>query len=415
MSSLTIPDVETLRAMSPAQVEALARELDGQRRALESGLATLVARVEEAGVFGRDGHRGVRAWGMAACNWSLPEAARFVKAGHLLARFPSASGMGVAQLHALAAVAANPRVSPHLDEGEALLVGQAAVLDFSDYSCLLRAWEAAADPDGAHLDHERAHREREAMLSQVGAKAFLNAQGGAVDGAQLKEIFEAFVHAEFLADWETGVAVHGDNMSVALMARTERQRRFDAMMAVFAAAAGSGVLANFEPTVNILWDQASLEHTLVKALGGEPAPLDPSVPHRCETADGVQLDPFDVLIAAAVGHVRRVVLDSAGVVVDLGRKQRLFTGPLRDIILALARHCFTPGCHHPPRQVDHVLPYSNAGPTASWNGGPACGHHNRWRATHGYTVKRDQHGHWHHSRPDGSELGWRSTRPRAGS
>ena len=223
------------------------------------------------------------------------------------------------------------------------------------------------------------------------------------------------MHAEFLADWEAGVAIHGERMSASLMARTERQRRFDAMLAVFAAAAGSGVLANFEPTVNILWDQASFEHTLEKALGGSPEPLDPSVPHRCETADGVQLDPFDVLVAAAVGHVRRVVLDSAGVVVDLGRKQRLFTGPLREILLALARHCFEPGCHHTPREVDHVLPYSQAGPTASWNGGPACGHHNRWRSRHGYTVRRDQHGHWHHYRPDGTEVGWRAAAQIAGA
>ena len=415
MSSLLIPEVEAVRAMSPAQLEALARELDGVRRAAESALATLVQRVEESGAFRRDGHRGARAWGMAACNWSLPEAGRFVKAGHLLARFPSAAGMGVAQLHALAAVAANPRVSPHLDAAEELLVGQAAVLDFEDYSCLLRAWEAAADPDGAHADHERSHREREATLSQVGAKAFLNASCGAVAGAQLKEVLDAFTHAEFLADWEAGVAIHGEKMCASLMARTERQRRFDAMLAVFAAAAGSGVLAGFEPTVNILVDQATFEHAVQQALGGSPEPLDPTVPHRCETADGVQLDPFDVLVAAAVGHVRRVVLDSAGVVIDLGRKQRLFTGPLRDILLALARHCFGAGCHHPPRQVDHVLPYSQAGPTTSRNGGPACGHHNRWRSRHGYTVRRDEHGHWHHYRPDGTEVGWRSALPIAGA
>ncbi|MDO8391374.1 MAG: DUF222 domain-containing protein [Actinomycetota bacterium] len=414
MSSFLIPDVEAVRAMSPAQLEALARELDGERRALETALATLVARVEEAGAYRSDGHRTVRAWGMAACNWSLPEAARFVKAGHLLARFPSAAGMGVAQLHALAAVAANPRVAEHLPEAEQLLVGQAAVLDFDDYSVLLRAWEAAADPDGAHLDHERAHREREATLAHVGAKAFLNAQGGAVAGVQLKEVLDAFVHAEFLADWEAGVAIHGEAMSVSRMARTERQRRFDALLAVFAAAAGSGVLAGFEPTVNVLVDQATFEHALVKALGGTPEPLDLTVAHRCETANGVQLDPMDVLIAAAVGHVRRVVLNSAGVVVDLGRKQRLFTGALREVLLALERHCNWCGCHHTPRQVDHVLPFSNAGPTASWNGGPACGHHNRWR-TRGYRTWRDPDGHWHHYRPDGTEIGWRAATPVAGA
>ncbi|MEI7548034.1 MAG: HNH endonuclease signature motif containing protein, partial [Actinomycetota bacterium] len=98
------------------------------------------------------------------------------------------------------------------------------------------------------------------------------------------------------------------------------------------------------------------------------------------------------------------------VVVDLGRKQRLFTGPLREILLALERHCFWSGCHHLPREVDHVLPFSNAGPTDAWNAGPACGHHNRWR-TRGYTTWRDDHGHWHHQRPDGTEIGWRAATP----
>jgi len=36
-----------------------------------------------------------------------------------------------------------------------------------------------------------------------------------------------------------------------------------------------------------------------------------------------------------------------------------------------------------------------------------CGHHNRWKAT-GYTTWRDPKGHWHHYRPDGTEIGWRS-------
>jgi len=412
MSSLLIPDVEAVRAMSPAQLEALARELDGVRRAAETALATLVARVEEVGAHRRDGHRTPRAWGMAACNWSLPEAARFVKAGHLLARFPSAAGLGVAQLHALAAVAANPRVSPHLDEAEPLLVGQAAVLDFDHYSVLLREWEAAADPDGAHLDHERAHHEREASLAQVGVKSYLNAHGGAAAGAQLREVLDAFAHSEFLADWEAGVEQFGDAMSVSKMARTERQRRFDALLAIFLAAAGSGALGAFTPTVNVLCDQATLEHGAAKALGGDPEPLDPNQPHRCETSHGIPLDPLDVLVA--VGHVRRVVLDSASVVVDVGRRQRLFTGPLREVILAIARYCFWPGCRQRPREVDHVLPYGHDGPTDACNGGPACGCHNRWR-TRGYRTWRDDHGHWHHYRPDGTELGWRATMPIAGA
>jgi hypothetical protein len=104
-----------------------------------------------------------------------------------------------------------------------------------------------------------------------------------------------------------------------------------------------------------------------------------------------------------------VVLDGAGVVVDMGRKQRLFTGALRDAVLFGSRRCTWCGCNVPGSvcQADHVLPWSNAGPTSASNGGPQCGHHNRWKSR-GYRTHRDEHGHWHHYRPDGTEIGWRA-------
>ena len=54
--------------------------------------------------------------------------------------------------------------------------------------------------------------------------------------------------------------------------------------------------------------------------------------------------------------------------------------------------------------------FAIAGPTSARNAGPACGHHNRWR-TRGYRTWRDPDGHWHHYRPDGTEIGWRAAMP----
>ena len=158
----------------------------------------------------------------------------------------------------------------------------------------------------------------------------------------------------------------------------------------------------------------AFEHHLAKAMGANPAPLDPNDPFsRCETADGTPVDPHDMIVAATIGQVRRVVLDSAGVVVNMGRKQRLFTGALRDAVMMHSRWCTCPGCRVAAAhcEADHVLPWANAGPTNSINGGPMCSHHNRWKAT-GYKTWRDLQGHWHHYRPDGTEIGWRSTTTR---
>jgi hypothetical protein len=223
-------------------------------------------------------------------------------------------------------------------------------------------------------------------------------------------VFEQFCRSEWLADWEVGVQRHGEQMTVSLMERTDKQRRFDALKAIFAAATISDQSAIGEPVVNLVVGYELFEHYLHSALGEHPEPLHPADPaHRCETADGVVIDPYDMLVAAALGHVRRVVLDSAGVVVDVGRKQRLFTGALRDAVMLVNRRCIWPGCYRPTSQceADHMLPYSHAGPTAAHNGNPACAHHNRWK-TRGYQTRRDPNGQWHHYRPDHTEIGWRA-------
>ncbi len=411
-----VPTPDEIWAMSPAELEVLARKLDGDRRRAEAALATLVHRVDTSGAYARDGHRSAKAWGRACCNWSGGEAARFLKAGRMLHRFESAAvaaaagELGVAQMHALAQVVGNPRVVEHLDASEDLLVSQASVLDFDDYVTLLAQWEALADADGAHNDHERAHRDRSAHLSIVGERVYFDATGGAVAGINLKEVFEQFCRTEFLADWDAGVQRYGDEMAVHLMERTDAQRRFDAVQSIFGAAAASGESLTGEAVINIVVGQELFEHHLRRALGERPAPLDPANPaHRCETADGVVIDPYDMLVAAALGHVRRIVMDSAGVVVDVGRKQRLFTGALRDAVMLISHRCIWPGCYRPASQceADHALPYSNAGPTAAHNGNPACAHHNRWK-TRGYRTCRDPQGRWHHYRPDGTEIGWRA-------
>src|SRR5690606_31521820 len=107
--------------------------------------------------------------------------------------------------------------------------------------------------------------------------------------------------------------------------------------------------------VNIVVDQTTFEEHLAHAAGG-PAPVpDPTsvAERRCETTDGVPLDPRDVIAAAVVGHVRRAVLDAAGVTIDYGRKRRTFTGSARAAALLNGQRCLWPGCGHSRAQLDH--------------------------------------------------------------
>ena len=304
---------------------------------------------------------------------------------------------------------ANPRCAEQLPASAELLVGHARSLWFDEFAVVVRRWEALADADGAHGAHERAHSRRDAHVSITGERVYLDARGGVPAGAVMEEIFDRFCRAEFQTDWEAGKATWGERMNPSLLDRSAAQRRFDALLAVFTAAVGSGAIGRFDPLVNIVVDQATLEHHLNRLAGGNPDPIDPATvdERRCETSSGHQLDPNDMLAAALTGHVRRVVFDTAAVVIDLGRRARLFTGNSRDAVMLGDRWCLWPGCDQRSGrcQTDHTQPWATGnGPTSPTNGGPACARHNRWKQ-HGFRTWRDPTGHWHTYRPDGTEIG----------
>ena len=131
----------------------------------------------------------------------------------------------------------------------------------------------------------------------------------------------------------------------------------------------------------------------------------------CMTTSGIPVDPAVVVAAMLVGHVRRIVLDAAGRIIDVGRKRRLFTGAGREAVALQALidsrdgRCIWPGCGRRRRlQIDHTTEHQHGGTTDVCNGGLLCGPHNRHKS-HGYTIWRDPSGHWHTYRPDGTEIG----------
>ena len=110
--------------------------------------------------------------------------------------------------------------------------------------------------------------------------------------------------------------------------------------------------------------------------------------------------------ALVIGQLRRVVIDSAGVVIDLGRRCRLFRGSSRIAAQLQYWRCLHPGCGVLTKhaQIDHVNPDgSPADPPTPGNAHIKCGHHNRFKQT-GYTTWQDTTGHWHTQRPDGTEI-----------
>ena len=91
--------------------------------------------------------------------------------------------------------------------------------------------------------------------------------------------------------------------------------------------------------------------------------------------------------------------------IDLGRRQRLFTGHATLAARLAATTCYWPGCRAPAShcQTDHLDPWADGGTTDQANGGLACGHHNRLKE-HGFTVRRAPDGTIHVHRPDGTRI-----------
>jgi hypothetical protein len=275
----------------------------------------------------------------------------------------------------------------------------------------VRRWERLADADGAHRDHEAAHEGRRARIATVGDTTYLDASTGNAQGAAMTEVLERFAQVEFEADWAATVLRHGGDANAGLLPRTDAQRRADALHAIFQRAAGAAPgTVEPEPVVNIVITQELFE-AQIRAMVTD-RPLDHEglgvTGQFCLSANGLAVDPADAVAAALVGRVRRVVLDAAGVVINFGRRARVFTGAARDAaviqaILQTGGRCLWPGCGRRRCQIDHSDDWSTGGSTDVANSGPLCPRHNRFK-NHGYRTWRDPHGRWHLYRPDDTEI-----------
>jgi len=114
-------------------------------------------------------------------------------------------------------------------------------------------------------------------------------------------------------------------------------------------------------TVNLIVDEHTYTETLVAHALAPASALDDVVDpdlaqRRCEASTGTPVHPDDILTAPIHAHIRRVVLDSVGVVTNMGRRRRLFTGAAREAAQLSARRCSRRGCTVPaePCDIDHI-------------------------------------------------------------
>ena len=127
----------------------------------------------------------------------------------------------------------------------------------------------------------------------------------------------------------------------------------------------------------------------------------------CHTQNGDPIDCSEAEAIALWGHIRRVVRDASGVVIDMGRRSRLFTNSARQAVLLLSDRCLWPVCDRPNRncEADHSLGWKAHGNTVPWNGGTMCRAHNRLKETGNFSARRQANGSWTIHDNDGEPIG----------
>jgi hypothetical protein len=112
-------------------------------------------------------------------------------------------------------------------------VDWATRFSFYDFARLIRRWLLAADPDGAHRDHEASRENRHVKYSQLGAGYMLSAEGDALTGEKIHEVLTRRTEDEYRKDLAAREAMWGDDAANHPLPRTARQRHYDAFVSIF--------------------------------------------------------------------------------------------------------------------------------------------------------------------------------------
>ena len=385
-------------------------ELESLGRRVAAAQTGLLEAIDRDGLFAPDGHASAKVMvrhhaklseGEARARTRTVDACRDLPA---VAEAWKAGRVGIAQMRVIGEVHANPRVRPAVEARQQRLLDDARRMSARRFSQTTRAWARLVDQDGPQPAAERCHERRDAKLipDPFDTSWSLSGSFGSMQGAEMREIFDHYLEAEFRADWAAAKDLVGDGVTKADLERTDAQRRADALHRLFrdAAAAPEGAVPpGF--VHNIHWSAESYEE-LLASIEGNRAPRPDPDHHMCRTPDGFDLDPTEAATNSLLFSFRRTVVDAKGVVIDLGRARR-FTGSARTAASGPHQRCVWPGCWVPVSscEIDHLTEFAKGGTTEPNNGAPLCGRHNRWKQR-GFSVHREPDGTWRLTRPDGT-------------
>lgn len=365
LAELTGRDLTTLTEHEVLELAEAATEVAQLATAAQTAA---VGRVDTSRAFQPTGARSAAAWLAWRCRLPRGRANGLVRGARRVRDLPGTEAAFLAGAlspdHVTLLASCHAADPGAFAEQESLLVEHARTLAFRHFERVVRYWIARHDPDRVERDAAEAHEARRVDCSRtlddmVVVDALLDPVTGAVFARELDRLEQAL----FEADWAEARARLGDAATAADLARTAKQRRADALREMAERSAARPA-------------DATAPRVLLHVLAGAEA-----VERMRELSDGTILTPGQVVPLLRWADVARVVFDGPSRVIDVGVRQRLFTGATRTAVELRDLECQHPSCHvrFEGCEVDHLVPYEDGGPTTQDNGALRCPFHHRWR------------------------------------
>ena len=230
-----------------------------------------------------------------------------------------------------------------------------------------KAWAAQVDAEAAQRDFEKVRARRSlTMRKQAGGVAgefFLDP----IAGEELRTALEAIAGRPGAED-----------------ERSRQQRMADAMstMAGRTLLVGSDLVgAQVRPHLALLVSQqtwaaiCARRRVFDSCPPGQHPPWPNVAPAELEDGTVVPLGELERLMCDS--QVTRMVMDAAGIPLDVGRTQRTYTKELRRAVLTRDRHCMWPACRLRASwcEVHHITWFSRGGHTSLPEAITLCSYH----------------------------------------
>jgi Domain of unknown function (DUF222)/HNH endonuclease len=318
-----------------------------------------VGDAERAGVWQADGYVSSAAWLRHTCRLSHGDAASAVKLSRTLAAMPAvadAFGAGeISRAHAqVVSYARTPERADVFDELDQTFADAARRLNPSDLRKVVQRVTDAIDGDhGRHRDRD--HHARRRLHVSVGLDGM--SYGDLVLEPEGREVLLTGINAVLASDHDTNDR------------RSYGQRCYDALIdlcRVGLAHLPDGPGRHNPPHLSAVFDAGDT--------------TDPSVAARlrCDAAHG-PISRATLERWACDSKISRIIIDSDGEILDVGRASRTHTDAQWRALVARDGGCVEPGCDRPPGWCDvhHIHRWEHGGETNRDNLELRCRRHHR--------------------------------------